>query len=259
MPIQGVVALSVDTLVRTMRDCGLTRPHPVVLDEAMWFDDGEAEEVTAAQQDELRHAGLLGERGLAAGLPPLLRCLGDAAVEYYGWYHANGTTVGVVCAALGRVGVCAYRLGDTVHMHHVEPDRLAVELVDELPQVPPARMHAINLSVSDAGRALTGDVPRGTGGYLQRAGGTIAPDAQRLRQFLALPDTGGAELYVAARDRDGNRIRGRHSLGLIERDSTRAIRTIMPGGNGALWTVIAPAGPRDVVDRLHQMHSDIQR
>jgi hypothetical protein len=102
------------------------------------------------------------------------------------------------------------RHGDHVRFRRVGADRLAEALVDQLPEVPLGRGESI--SVREAEATSSGPRP-----IMRRASGPPRSErARRLDALLRTPRHSAAKLYAARRDDNGNWIRSREWLTLLD-------------------------------------------
>lgn len=234
------VEISAGTLAWAARSARLGEPHIAVAPPARLVPEGAA---AAEARAELARLGALDRRGrLDVDLAAALGVLCAPRVEHYGWLDRDGVVLGVVVAAVGRGAVAAVRDGEVVRLRGARPDELAEALVAHLPDVPPARGRAVSVALEDARRSA--------------GGRPVSPEVDFAQRVAALPTTGGGQLYAAVRDGAGRRQAALRPLRYADTIYGRWLNETSPDGARAL---IAPANPRNLVDRLTRMRRGLLR
>jgi hypothetical protein len=200
--------------------------------------------------------GLLDNRGrvdveVAASLAVLCR----AGAEFYGWINEGDRTKGVLAAAIGREALLAVRNGATVTATQIRPESLPMALVNQLPDVPPARGEAVNV--------LRSDMLASVGGRQRTAAGVgmrpAPPEVRIVQQIIAQPTTGGGELYVAIRDRMARRRPVPDPLRYADTEFGRWLNHTTTTSDGEQRILVAPATRTDLAARLQEMHRNLSR
>ena len=230
---------------------------PVVLDgEPAYRDDTEHGEMARTATDELARVGVLGRRGLDPDFADLLAVLCRPQLEYYGWFAAEGRTVGMLSAVLGQMAVVAVRDGDAVTFREIRPSEVLGVLVSELPPHRPAGFTPINTRMADLAAAGAGDSSGGPQ-MLQRPVSTVMPAEMRLLVEIATGKrSGSGQFFVAMRDAMGRRRVSPEPLGVVDTPRGRVLLTITHA-RGERWVLVAPATAADLVTRLRQMSSQL--
>jgi hypothetical protein len=225
--------------------------HVTLRPAAVWRPKQVQHEVETRTRAEFARMGLFDRRGrLEVELVASLTVLCRAGAEFYGWINDGDKTVGVLAAAIGREAILAVRDGQSVSLSQIRPEMLPEALVGQTKEVPPGRGEAFSLLQSEA-LASVGGRQRTEAGV-----GTRPASAEvRLAQKIAeLPTTGGGQLYVAVRDSMGRRRATEQPLRYADTERGRWLNHMTPAGNGENRVLIAPAGRRDLVVRLQEMH-----
>lgn len=208
-PGRAAVELSVHPLIALIHKENLGDPHPVLAGGEEYVSHRFASEAEQTLRTELARAGLA-DRGRLADFTGMLSIIQTARTEFYGWVTSGTDTCALLVAANGRNAFAMSRHGDRVRFRRIGADRLAEALVDQLPDVPPGRGESI--SVREAEVTEAGPRP-----VLRRASGPArSAQARRLDTLLRTPRHSAAKLYAARRDDNGNRIRSREWLTLLD-------------------------------------------
>lgn len=225
--------LSVATLAWLLAAERIGEPHPVLASTAVWRPRAEEQALDERTRDEIAALGWYDRKGtLDAEVTATLVMLCRATSEFFGWISRGEATAGVLTAGLGRHGILAVRDGDAVWLNHIGRTALARTLVGQLPDVP-----------AGPGQPIT--VPRTPAPRTTVRVGALAPDVRRVRHLVALPRTGGGELYAAARDRLGRYLVSEP----VRYADTRDGRYVTVSATQDQLTV-SPAGPSELVTRL---------
>lgn len=249
--LEKPLKLHVEALVRLVRLENLGDLHTTLRPLAVWRprDDQARLEVEARQ--EFMRLGLLDNRGrvdveLASSLAVLCR----AGAEFYGWINEGDKTKGVLAGAIGREAILAVREGSTVTITQIRPESLPMALVNQLPDVPPARGDAVNV--------LRSDMLASVGGRQRTAAGVgmrpAPPEVRIVQQIIAQPTTGGGELYVAIRDRMARRKPVQDPLRYADTETGRWLNHTTTTSDGEQRILVAPATRTDLAARLQDMH-----
>lgn len=197
--------LSVHPLVSLIHRENLGDPHPVFAGGESYVSHRFVAEAERELRAELADAGLA-DRDRLADFTGMLSVIQRARTEFYGWVNDYA----VLAAAHGRSAFALTRHDDRVTFQRVNADRLVEALLEQLPDIPPAR--AESFSVREAEMAPSGPRP-----VLRKSSGPVRSEqAKRLDALLRAPRQGGAKLYAARRDEAGNRIRSRAWLDLTD-------------------------------------------
>lgn len=251
MVLPKPLTLPAEALVRMVALENLGELHVTLRPPALWRPKRVQHEVETRTRAEFARMGLFDRRGrLDVELVASLTVLCRAGAEFYGWISGGERTLGVLAAAVGREAILAVRDGSSVSLRQIRPELLPEALVDQTADVPPGRGGAFSLLQSEA-LASVGGRQRTEAGV-----GTRPASAEvRLAQKLAeLPTTGGGQLSVAVRDSVGRRRATTEPLRYADTDGGRWLNHMTAAGNGESRILIAPAGRRDLVVRLQEMH-----
>lgn len=251
MVLPKPLTLPAEALVRMVALENLGELHVTLRPPAVWRPKQTQHEVETRTRAEFVKMGLFDRRGrLDVELVASLTVLCRAGAEFYGWIATADKTVGVLTAAVGREAILAVRDGNLVSLRQIRPEMLPEALVDQTADVPPGRGEAISLLQSEA-LASVGGRQRTESGV-----GTRPASAEvRLAQKIAdLPTTGGGQLSVAIRDGVGRRRATTQPLRYADTGSGRWLNHMTAVANGENRILIAPAGRRDLVVRLQEMH-----
>jgi hypothetical protein len=250
------LTLPAEALARLVTIEKLGEPHVTLKPTAIWRLrrlEEQAEHTTLAG---LATIGLFDDRGrveveLAASLAVLCR----PATEFYGWIHSGGRTVGVLAGAIGREAILAIRDGEQVSLRQIRPENLPDALVEQTAEVPPGHGDTISFLQSDALASVGGRRETEAG-----VGTRPASQQVRLAQRIAGQQAaGGGQLSVAVRDGLGRRLASDHPLRYADTPNGRWVNLMSPVPGGDNRILIAPAGNRDLVGRLREMHRALTR
>ncbi|HWE88071.1 MAG TPA: ESX secretion-associated protein EspG [Pseudonocardiaceae bacterium] len=241
------VTLPASALTLMLRVQQLTEePHPTLAGAPMWTSTDEDHNANRQMWSIFERLGLVDRRGqLDGGAFRTLAILARPSVEYYAWLYHHGRQrelhAAVLVAALGDEIAVAYRDEDTdmVELSSLRHESLPETLVRQLPQVPPARIDALNLRRSDL--AASDD----TSDLFWQPGDSHTADPGKLRSLAEQSLIGTGELYVCVHDHAGRPSRTTEPI--VYRD-TRAGRAIIVCS--AEHISIAPATPALLADRL---------
>jgi hypothetical protein len=245
------LSMPAEALARLVRMENLGEPHVTLRPLAKWRPKTVQEQLATQARQEFVRLGLLDGRGrMNAELVASLTVLCRPAAEFYGWVNEGDKTRGVLAAAIGREAVLAIRDGDDVTVNQIRPDSLPAVLAAQTPEVRPAR--------GDTFTFLRSDMLTATGGR-HRADGAVdgAGDVHAVRQVMALPATGGGELYVAARDRTSRRRVAPYPLRYADTGTGRWLNHMTDAPAGEHRVVVAPATRTDLVRRLQEMYRNL--
>jgi hypothetical protein len=259
------VTLTQETLATVWEQENLGELHNTMAGVAYWRDhDGRREALDRAGA-ELARQGLLAGRDLIGDLRDTLTLLARPSVEYYGWIsYTDGeqtTDLSVLVAGVAEEAVLAVREGDRIQLSAARADGLAETLVGLMPQVPAARGRSVNLPEAEISKL--GEMREQRGAALPGEAFNVFPrssmveDARDLFAVAELPRTGGGELYVAARDRLGERRACTHPLIYIDTQQGRWMTQLSGEKPGDRWIVSAPASRQLLISRLHEMRNSL--
>jgi len=242
---RSAVELSVHPLVSLIHKENLGDPHPVFAGGERYVSHRYTGDAERELRAELADAGLA-DRDQLADFTGMLATIQRARTEFYGWATGNDDTYGVLAAAHGRSAFALRRHGDRVVFQRANADRLADALLEQLPDVPPARGESLSVREQE----INSSAPRPV---LRRSSGPVRSEqARRLDTLLRTPRNGGAKLYAARRDEAGNRIRSRTWLDLIDLPDGRwAIHLTVNRGERTINA--APATPALVAARFIEL------
>jgi hypothetical protein len=245
MVLPGPARLSVQALTWLVKAERIGEPHPVLAPAAMWYPPDEQDELHAAAREEIAALGWFDRRGrLEIEVTVALAILCRAETEFFGWITHNGSTVGVLAAGIGRHGLLAVRDGDSVWLRHVGRSVLAERLVDQTPDVSVGAGKPVTVSRAEVRGSVRGQ-------RLTEAAVQVGPAAvavRRVQQLVALPRTGGGELYAAVRD-----AMGRYRLGEPLRYTDTQYGRYLTLALGRDQTLVAPASRAELLARLREL------
>jgi hypothetical protein len=236
--------LPVTALTSLIRRENLGLPHTVLAGGDRYVSPRFETEAERDLKAELAQAGVDDD------FRDTLALIQYARIEYYGWITAAATATAVLVAASGRAAVVLTRTGDRVAIGRADPDRLAGELVERLPDVPPGRGESITV--------LAREYAQKAGGYLTRPESARAQDARRLDALLRATRTGGAQLYVAGRDHAGTRHRCQECLTVLDIAQYGRWAVYPTSGRGERAVNAVPATPQWLATKLAETHREIR-
>ncbi|MCP2262154.1 EspG family protein [Streptoalloteichus tenebrarius] len=206
---------------------------------------------------ELEQVGLARHGRADEDLVEALHLVRRPAVELFGWVNGEGGHWSLLAAAAGPSAVLAVFANDTLELHPVRVDALAEVVVSALPEVAPARGHALSVPVD----AVSGPRDDGeSGSFLHHAaGGGGGPEVTRFRQVMSAERRGVAQLYAAVRDSYGQRRRVDRPLTVLDTVDGRWLVQRRPGNPGPDWLVAAPVDRRLLVTRLSELRAELGR
>lgn len=254
--LEKPLKLHVEALSRLVRLENLGDLHITLKPLAVWRPRDDQARLEVEARKEFMRLGLLDNRGrvdveVAAALAVLCR----AGAEFYGWINTGDKTKGILAGAIGREALLAVRDGMTVTVTQIRPESLPMALVNQIPEIPPARGEAINV--------LRSEVLASTGGRQRTAAGVgmrpAPPEVRIVQQIIAQPTTGGGELYVAVRDRMGRRKPSQDPLRYADTETGRWLNHTTTTSDGEQRILVAPAARADLAARLQDMHRVLSR
>ncbi|SHF31296.1 ESX secretion-associated protein EspG [Streptoalloteichus hindustanus] len=206
---------------------------------------------------ELEQAGLARRGRADEDLVEALHLLRSPSVELFAWVSAERGNWSVLATASGPSGVLAVFANDRLDLHPVRPEALADTVVSALPEVAPARGHALSVPMD----AVSGSAGDGVSGSFlhQAAGRGGGGDVARFRQVMSAERRGMAQLYAAARDSYGQRRRVDRPLTVLDTVDGRWIVQRRRGNPGPDWLVVAPADRRLLATRLSELRAELGR
>lgn len=207
------VELSVFPLISLIRKEKLGEPHPVFAGGERYVSPRFTAEAERVVREELAGHGL-GDRTALADFVEKLALVQQAGTEYYGWMTHGEQKYATLVAASGRRAVAVMRARDLVTFERVDSEELVNEFVYRLPDVGAGTGAPIAVRAADIGA-------RQSGAIMRRSQPSRPDGARRLEALLQEPRLGGAKLYAANRDQDGNRRRSREWLTLLDLISGR--------------------------------------
>ncbi|MCR3720472.1 MULTISPECIES: ESX secretion-associated protein EspG [Prauserella salsuginis group] len=243
------------TLVRLLQRTG-TEPHATLEKGATWYSREALQQIDAEIHAELARVGLANENGVHPDLLATVEAIGHPELEYYGWISGlhDGAPVDLsVLAGSGR-GEAFTLVNNEAAGVVVLASVPARELVDafllQLPQQSPANAHALSVPKAKVegrkGESLSED-------SLMRS--EVPDAAQRelneFKRIMGLERTGGGQLYVAARNRSGQRQRAEKPITYLDTAEGRWLIEETPG-TGEPMLAAAPATPELLRSRLRE-------
>jgi hypothetical protein len=253
MVLPGPARLSVDALTWLLESEGIGELHRVLAPTAVWRPTDEMDAGRIAARTEISGFGWYDRRSrldveVAAALTVLCR----ATTEFYGWINHGEATIGVLAGAIGGQALLAVRDGERVWLKPTGWPRLAAALISQTADVPAGRGQPLTVARSDVLGAVRGQ--RLTEAAVQVTRATVA--VQRVRQIMALPTTGGGELYAAVRDG-----LGRYTISppVSYADTTDGRYVTITTGTQHQQVLVAPATRADLVARLTELHRSLTR
>ncbi|MQA11031.1 MAG: hypothetical protein GEU98_21240 [Pseudonocardiaceae bacterium] len=243
--------LPVWALAACLRWDNLGEGHPVFAETPLWRNEQAERELDEATRDELARCGLLEATGrVDPDFRDTLIVLTRPGTEFSCWAKHTEGSYRMLVAAIGRDTVLLTRVDEQVRFRPARPETPAEELVAQLPELGPAKAHAVNVPRSAYDELLN---PTNTG-IVHRRGGD--PDAKRLYNILDQPRLHTAELHAATRDRSGMRKRARQAT-VLDTEQGRWLISLKPGGQpGDDWIVTAPATPQLLASTLYEMRDN---
>ncbi|RZQ65399.1 ESX secretion-associated protein EspG [Amycolatopsis suaedae] len=235
------ITLSLTTYKHLLDRLNLGEPHPTLVGGERWYPPDERAGLRAAADAELDRLGLLRGGRLDDGFLETLHLLQRPSVEYYTWAKfADGHTATVRTAGNGCTAVVAVANQHTLHLSPSQPDTLAADLVERLPEAPPAAgLSSTSCSEADYEALLAGaSVPPGSS----------ATSAKYILRWMRLPRQHGGRLYAAVRGAAGRR-RTMKPPFWIDVEAGRFLLSLDATG----WLSIAAAGTREVAARLEAL------
>ncbi|MFI9380261.1 ESX secretion-associated protein EspG [Kutzneria sp. NPDC052558] len=211
-------------------------------------------QATVRASEELTQLGLFDrQRGVHPALVSTFRLLARPEVEFYGYlaHQQRREPFTALAVAGGGWGLLAILDDTTLALHPVRGDSVAEALIGQLPPVPAA--HGQSLTVPAT--AVDGPVGRqAEEEFSVFAGqGRTDPAVTRLKRLADEPRTGGAELHVAVRDRNGRRRRNAFPLKVIDVESGRWFIQRQHNASREVWITAAPATSQTLATKLYEM------
>lgn len=249
--VQGrrTVELSVFPLMSLIRREKLGEPHPLFAGGERYVSPRFAARAEQVVREELARHGL-GDRDALADFVENLALVHQAGCEYYGWMTNGDQKYATLVAASGRRAVAVMRAGDLVTFERVGAEELVNEFVYRLPDVRAGDGDAIAVRAADIGA-------RQAGGIMRRSQPSRPDGIRRLEALLHEPRLGGAKLYAANRDQDGNRRRSREWLTLLDLISGRWL--VHPTlGRGERTIHAAPGSAPLIAAKLGELQRSIR-
>lgn len=246
------VTLSTRTLLAAIR-WEQAEPHPILVDTPVWLDDRARQAADDAARAELRRHKLIDERQrLEPDFDDVLTAIIRPERELYGWINTRidrePHSYGVLAGLGYREGFVLVREHETdmVVLRAVGRDEFVEGFVAQLPPARPANAHPITVSYADFVAAEATRGPRdGFAGF----GRASSPEIQVLKAIFARPRLGAGNLYAAARNRTGTRVRIEHPVNYIDTPEGRWL-TLLDAGRGQQWATAIPATPQLIASKL---------
>jgi hypothetical protein len=239
------VELSVYPLISLIRKEKLGEPHPLFAGGERYVSPRFAADAERILREELASHGL-GDRAALTDFVEKLALVQRAGTEYYGWMTNGDKKYATLVAASGRRAVAVMRAGELVTFERIDSEELVNEFVYRLPDVRPGDGAAVSVRAADVGA-------RQSGAILRRSQPNRPDAARRLEALLQEPRLGGAKLYAAKRDPDGNRRRSPEWLTLLDLISGRWL--VHPTlGRGERTINAAPGSPPLIAAKLAELH-----
>jgi hypothetical protein len=238
------VELSVFPLISLIRNKNLGDPHPIFAGGERYVSPRYADEAERLLRDELTEDGL-GRRDALDEFVDALTLVQRASSEYYGWMSSGEQRYATLVAGSGRRAVAVMRAGDRVTVERADADRLVEELVYRLPDVRTGAGESISVLAETFGA-------RQAGAVLRHSKSARPEDARRLDALVREPRLGGAKLYAARRDQNGDRHRSREQLTLL--DLTVGRWLVYPTlGRGERAINAMPGSPQLIATKLTEL------
>ncbi|WP_028663211.1 ESX secretion-associated protein EspG [Saccharomonospora halophila] len=250
------VTLSTPTVLNLIRRRG-AEPPTVLATTPVWEDERARRQAAERADGELARLGLHGPSGPDREFDATMTAVARPAVEYFGWVNGGyenqplNYTV-LVGAANGEGFVLAHNTdNDVVVLASVPPNDLLDNLVAQLPPYTPGRGRAIQVPKSRVVGGARQPEPEEREISVMRRGGSgpADPQAAEARRVLGLSRIGGGNLYAAARDRTGRRMRAERPVNYIDTVEGRWLTEEVPGHGEPLVT-LHPATAALLADRL---------
>lgn len=264
------VTLSLDTLATVWQRENLGDMHNVLVDTPVWRDEDADREALHSATGELAQSGLLMGRDLHQDLRDTLNLLARPSMEYYGWISYTDpehgpVSIAVLVASIGTDAVLVVRDGQTVHLEPARSEGMAETLLGYLPALPAARGRSVNLPEAEVRKLVADRTQAAPGGsaplpasafeIFPRA--SMAEDARDLVAVMDEPRSGGGELYVAARVRNGDRRRCENPVIYVDTQRGRWMTQLSSGRPGERWIVSAPASRQLLLSKMNEMRNNL--
>ena len=193
--------------------------------------------------------------GVHPDLLAVLRVLARPEVEVFGTLadQQRPEPVSVVAAAAGGTGVLAVLDATTLGLHPVRPDAVNTAMLSLLSPTPPGHGQSMTVPASAVDRPPAGCAGGGEDFSVFAGQGRTDPTVARLRHLVAQPRSGGAQLFVAARDSLGRRRRGEFAVNVIDVQDGRWFVHRQRNAAGDVWITAAPATTEVLAARLYDI------
>lgn len=216
----------------------------------------------------------LGEQNLLTGrdeldeeLAGLLRVIAAPSDEFYGWFvRPDGSAFTGLVGVRQRRAALAVVDGDRVYLADVAPKTPAQALVGIAPRRRPVPAKSITVPADEfalvpepVGRHGEFSTSRGVldGGM----SGGLDQDVTRLRELVAEPDRGRAQLFVAVRDRGGRRRKSVRPIYYLDTDDGRWLiqfsKRQSSSRHGERWLTASSGSPEALIHALYDTRREL--
>ncbi|GAA1196731.1 ESX secretion-associated protein EspG [Prauserella alba] len=244
------------TLVRLLQRTG-TEPHATLEKGATWYSREVLQQLDSEIHAELARVGLAGDDGVHPDLLATVEAIAHPELEYYGWISGlhDGAPVDLsVLAGSGRgeaFTLVNNEAAGVVVLASVPARELLDAFLLQLPQQAPANAHALSVSKARVegrkGEALNEDVSV----MRSEVPDAAQQDLNEFKRIMGLERTGGGQLYVAERNRSGQRQRAEKPVTYLDTVEGRWLVEETPG-TGEQLLAAAPATPDLLRSRLRE-------
>jgi hypothetical protein len=241
------ISISGDLLRAGAEAAGFPLPG-VLTAEAIWRDPSAQRLHVNRAIDALAAEGLWRGRGPTEEFAATLSVLGRGSRELLAVVQQPGLNYRVQVSASGTDAVLACYVPTTgrAFLRPVRPEALAEDLVAQLPVAAPGDGVALSVPESDLRQAINGAQPR--------------RDVRRVLDVVALPRTGGGQLYAGFRDGLGAyRQTGNSCCTFYDTDRGRYVFSFTEEPGYERYVNVAQGRPDILVAKAYQLLEQLQR
>ncbi len=170
-----------------------------------------------------------------------------------------GRNVRVLAAATGEAGAVAELSGDEVTLRRASAAGLAAAALSALPSVAAGPGRSVTMRTEEFEQAA--QLAKGTREGFEEsllAHGIRKDDAHALAEMIK-DVVGLGNFGAAARDKFGRRRRADRVVSFFDTEDGRYVQVRRPAPDGALWTTISPADPRNLTHHVDELLAEIVR
>lgn len=249
------------TLIRLLQRTG-TEPHPTLEKGATWYSPDVLAQLDAEIHTELAQSGLASESGVHPDLLATVEAIAHPELEYYGWVAGmhDGAPVDLsVLAGSGRgeaFTLVNNEAAGVVVLASVPARELLDAFLLQVPHCAPANARPLSVPKAEV------DGRRGDRSHedltvmRSEMPDAAEQDLTEFRRIMGLERTGGGQLYVAGRNRSGQRQRAEKPVTYLDTVEGRWLVEETPGA-GEPMLVAAPAGPDLLQSRIREAQNTL--